>query len=57
MDYPGAAFRRTSRRTYGSPPSISLPLLEFLDTMNRKNVKGGGKKPRVEVVFDPDARK
>ncbi|CAM9306205.1 unnamed protein product, partial [Scytosiphon promiscuus] len=25
--------------------------------MNRKNPKGGGKKPRVEVVFDPDARK
>lgn len=25
--------------------------------MNRKNSKGGGKKPRVEVVFDPDARK
>ncbi|CAM9224962.1 unnamed protein product [Pylaiella littoralis] len=25
--------------------------------MNRKNSKAGGKKPRVEVVFDPDARK
>lgn len=25
--------------------------------MNRKNVKSGTKKPRVEVVFDPDARK
>eukprot|EP00752_Nemacystus_decipiens_P004586 g4186.t1 len=25
--------------------------------MNRKKSKGGGKKPRVEVVFDPDARK
>eukprot|EP00903_Cladosiphon_okamuranus_P006752 g6587.t1 len=25
--------------------------------MNRKNSKGGGKKRRVEVVFDPDARK
>ncbi|CAN0486656.1 unnamed protein product [Ectocarpus sp. 12 AP-2014] len=25
--------------------------------MNRKNSKGGGKKPRIEVVFDPDARK